>query len=283
MNEVVQTSVIPAWQPRPYTVKRNRRESADTVTLHLAANEPEQETKPQPGQFNMLYLFGRGEAPISVSGISRHAGYIHHTIKAAGPLTRALTELEPGALVGLRGPFGQGWPLTQARGKNLLLIAGGIGVAPIRSALRAIVRRRRRYGRVDLIYGSRTPQDILYRDQLHRWQQREDIDVHVTVDHGDQDWTGTVGFVTELLGAVDIDPHNTRAFLCGPEIMMRHGLSQLLQLGVPSQDVYLSIERNMRCALGICGHCQWGADFICKQGPVFCADHIRSRLKVREL
>ena len=279
-------SPIPQWQPQRYLVRRNKRETKDTVTLQLEAADPNTTDplpKPKPGQFNMLYLFGRGEAPISVSGLAHHASYLHHTVKAAGALTQAMTELLPGDLVGLRGPYGNGWPLAQARGKNVLLIAGGIGVAPIRAALRAIVRHRKRYGHVDLIYGSRTPQDILYRDQLARWQQRKDIDVHLTVDHGDPEWTGTVGFVTELLSNINIDARNTTAFLCGPEIMMRHALSELLQLGVRLQDVHLSIERNMRCALGICGHCQWGADFICRQGPVFCADHIRSRLQIREL
>ncbi len=275
---------VPAWQPQPAIVRRVRRESPDTVTLYLEIPElADQSMRRQmhAGQFNMLYLFGIGEAPISISGVSRR--YVHHTIKAAGAVTRALTELTPGQRVGVRGPFGQGWPLERARKRNVLLIAGGIGMAPIRAAVRDIMRHRGRYERVDLVYGSRSPADVLFRSQLERWQEHEDINVHLTVDHANEAWDGPVGFVTAMLANLPLDPSATTAYLCGPEIMMRRALSELAHLGVEHKDMYLSMERNMRCAIGICGHCQWGADFICQQGPIFCAEKIRQRLQVREL
>lgn len=263
-------------------MRRSRRESHDTVTLHLQLPDAAAH-KPLAGQFNMLYAFGLGEAPISVSGVSRRSGYVHHTIKAAGALTRALTELKPNQRVGVRGPFGHGWPLEEARKRNVLLIAGGIGMAPIRAAMREIMRHRARYKRVDLVYGSRSPAEILFHNQLERWQQNKNTNVYLTVDHSDEDWDGPVGLVTSLLPGINLEPELTTAFICGPEIMMRHGLSQLVNLGVPSEHIYVSMERNMRCAIGLCGHCQWGADMICQQGPIFAADKIRRRLQVREL
>ena len=286
MTDAAARSAVPAWLPEPGIVRRCHRESHDTVTLHLEL--PDQaDTQPRPkphsGQFNMLYLFGIGEAPISISGVSSSTGYVQHTVKAAGALTRAMTELKPDQRIGVRGPFGQGWPLDKARKGNVLLIAGGIGMAPVRAAMRDIMRHRSRYKRVDLIYGSRTPGDILFHNQLKRWRNNKHVNVHVTVDHSDSTWDGPVGFVTSLLPQLDIDPTNTTGLLCGPEIMMRHSMSQLLGLGLPASSIHLSMERNMRCAIGLCGHCQWGADFVCQQGPVFSADKIRERLQVREL
>ncbi len=287
MSESLQSADSEAWRPRPYVVHQWRRESQDTVTLHLApaASMPIEPTlhKPRPGQFNMLYLFGKGEAPISISGISRRTGHIHHTVKAAGSLTRALTELKIGDTVGLRGPFGNGWPLHAAHGRNLLLIAGGIGMAPIRAAMRSVMRHPDRYGRIDLIYGSRNPQDILFGQQLQRWHANKLANVHLTVDHSDANWNGSVGFVTSLLDNLEMESARTTAFLCGPEIMMRHSMGKLLNAGVAPEEIHMSIERNMRCAIGVCGHCQWGADFICQQGPVFTAEQARKRLQVREL
>lgn len=271
------------WQPQPFEVKRVRRESADTVTLFLGAREPDAQARYLPGQFNMLYLFGRGEAPISVSGVSRKTGYVHHTIKGVGPLTRAFTRLAPGDLVGLRGPFGSGWPVESLRNRHLLLVAGGIGIAPLMSLLRVLNRHRARYGRIDLVYGSRTPADILFQRQLQRWADKGRVDLHLTVDQADEQWLGPVGVVTTPLARIALEPEHTSALLCGPEVMMRHCLTQLVSARMGTADVFLSMERSMRCAVGVCGHCQWGADFICKTGPVFSAEHIGSRLHIREL
>lgn len=278
------------WLPRPHVVKRVRRESADTVTLFLHPRDENEagEVRYLPGQFNMLYLFGHGEAPVSVSGISRRTGYVRHTVKGVGPLTRALTRLNPGDLVGLRGPYGNGWPMSDLRGKNLLLVAGGIGMAPILSVLRAVTRHTERYGRIDLIYGSRTPADILFRRQLSRWHAKERVNVHLTVDQADETWDGPVGFVTTPLSRLtesgqQTDASNTIVLLCGPEVMMRHCLSQLASAGIAPGNIHVSMERSMRCAFGVCGHCQWGADFLCKNGPVFSAEAIGARLHIREL
>jgi NAD(P)H-flavin reductase len=274
-----------AWLPRRHVVKRVRRESADTVTLFLDPCDADDSRAARylPGQFNMLYLFGHGEAPVSVSGVSRRTGYVRHTIKGVGPLSRALTRLNIGDLVGLRGPFGNGWPMAALGRRNLLLVAGGIGVAPIMSVLRAVTRHPERYGRIDLIYGSRTPADILFERQLLRWAERGRIHLHLTVDQADEQWDGPVGFVTTPLLRLPLEPDNSAALLCGPEVMMRHCLSQLVSAGMAPGDIYLSMERSMRCAFGVCGHCQWGPAFICKNGPVFNAGDIGRRLHVREL
>lgn len=274
------------WRPRPHRVRDVVPETGDTATLvlePLAPGGPEPEPHGcEPGQFNMLYLFGHGEAPISASGASE-PGTIDHTIKGAGALTRALVALEPGALVGLRGPFGNGWPIAALRGRDVLLVAGGIGLAPIRSALLALVAERGAYGRIVLAYGCRSPSERLYRQALEAWPAQHGIEVRVTVDRAAAGWTGPVGFVTGALPSLGLDPAGTSALLCGPEVMMRHCLSMLLEVGLDPERVHLSMERNMRCAIGTCGHCQWGPDFLCRQGPVFTARRVGARLQVPEL
>jgi NAD(P)H-flavin reductase len=268
--------------PEIYRVSATRRELADTVTLELV---PLSGPRPafEPGQFNMLYAFGVGEVAISMSGDCANAASFVHTIRAVGATSRALTKLEAGATVGLRGPFGAGWPVAAAEGADIVVVAGGLGLAPLRPALYAILANRQRYGRVVILFGSRHPSDMLYRAELEQWRHRLDIDIEVTVDHADADWRGNVGVVPGLIPRAVFDPQDSVALVCGPEVMMRFTINALRDAGVPSERIYLSMERNMKCAIGLCGHCQFGPAFICRDGPVMRYDRIAAIFSVREI
>ncbi len=279
-------SRLPTQSTRPifFRVARRRRETADTYTLWL---EPPPGTPFTflPGQFNMLYLPGIGEVPISISGPAYAPIPVWHTIRAVGAVTRALVNLKKGAMVGVRGPFGTAWPLEQARGKDVLVVAGGIGLAPLRPALLHLLHHRDDYDHVVLLYGARTPHDLLYAKTLERWRGRFDMEVLVTVDRGTPHWHGHVGVVTTLfeLAAPYFDPVNTIALICGPEVMMRYAARDLMRLGVAEADIFLSLERNMQCGQGFCGHCQYGPYFICKDGPVFPYSRVAHLLTLREV
>jgi NAD(P)H-flavin reductase len=268
--------------PQIYRVDSVCRELGDTVTLELM---PLGGKRPayQSGQFNMLYVPGIGEAAISISGNPVESTGFVHTIRAAGAVSTALTLLKVGAKVGLRGPFGVGWPEAAAEGADVVIVAGGLGMAPLRPAIYNILANRGRYGRVAVLSGSRNPNDILYRPELELWRQRLDLDITVTVDHADVDWRGNVGVVSSLVPRTAFNPHNAVAMLCGPEVMMRFTANALRDAGIPADHIYLSMERNMKCAIGLCGHCQFGPDFICKDGPVMRYDRIASILTIREI
>jgi NAD(P)H-flavin reductase len=240
--------------------------------------------KAAPGQFNMLTAFGVGEAPISLSGDPAEPGRLVHTIRAVGPVSRALARLGPGQAVGLRGPFGSSWPMAEAAGRDVVIMAGGLGLAPLRPVLYRLLAERERYGQVLLLYGARSPGDILFRRELESWRRRLDVEIEVTVDHAAaSDWRGHVGMVTNLLGQVALDPAKTIALVCGPEIMMRFSVAALQDAGVKNQAIYLSMERNMKCAIGLCGHCQFGSVFICRDGPVFRYDRVAAMLRHKEI
>jgi NAD(P)H-flavin reductase len=268
--------------PQLYRVGRVQRELADTVTLELA---PQEGARPafEPGQFNMLYAFGIGEVAISLSGDPNDRRAFVHTIRDVGAVSGAIAKLTTGATVGLRGPFGQAWPLAQAEGADVVIVAGGLGLAPLRPAIYHVLSNRRRFGRVVILIGSRNPADILYRHELEQWRQRLDVDIGVTVDHADPEWRGNVGVVPALIPRAPFDPHGAVALVCGPEIMMRFSANALRDAGVAADRIYLSTERNMKCAIGLCGHCQFGPDFICKDGPVMRYDRIAPILAVREI
>jgi NAD(P)H-flavin reductase len=238
---------------------------------------------PTPGQFCMLTVFGVGESAISVSGLRTRPARLVHTIRAVGPTSRALAALRPGAAVGLRGPFGAGWPMVAAEGRDVVILAGGLGLAPLRPVLRGLVARRARYGRISLFYGTRSPADILYRRELERLREWLDLDIEVTVDHAGPEWRGHVGVVTNLLSRATLDPGRSIAFVCGPEIMMRFAVAALKDAGLADADIHLSLERNMRCAVGHCGHCQLGPVFVCRDGPVFSYDRVAALLGRKEL
>jgi NAD(P)H-flavin reductase len=215
----------------------------------------------------MLYLPGAGEVAISVSSDPGEPDTMGHTVRYAGSVTRSIGRLKPGDLIGVRGPYGSQWPLHKTLGHDLLIVAGGIGLAPLRPAILSILSQRDAYGRVLLLYGARTPADLLYMDEFDVWQ-RGGIEVHVTVDLADENWKGQVGVVPQLFYRVRVDHKKTLVMTCGPEIMMRFVIYEALARRIPKESIFISMERNMKCAVGFCGHCQFGPTFICKQGPV---------------
>ncbi len=269
--------------PLPYRIETVQRETGDTFTLTLVPAAGDQIGPFAAGQFNMLYIFGVGEVPISISGDPSESGKLVHTIRAVGSVTRAMQRLKAGQVIGVRGPFGSSWPLEQAQGNDVVVIAGGIGLAPLRPVLYTLVKYRERFGKVILLYGSRTPEDILFRRELEKWRQRFDMEVSITVDRATGRWRGNVGVVTKLIPRAPFDPYSCIAMVCGPEIMMYYSVLSLKDQGVPTECIYISMERNMKCAIGFCGHCQYGPYFICKEGPVFRYDQVESLLNKREI
>ncbi len=269
-----------AMMPVAHRVVARRRETADTVTLLVEPNAGSPGV-PLPGQFNMLYAVGIGEVPISVSGVE--AAGVSHTIRAVGAVTRALCSLEPDAPLGLRGPFGTAWGLEEATGGDVILVAGGIGLAPLRPVARELLLRRDEFRRAALLIGARTPEELIFVDEIKRWQEDPALDVHVTVDQASRAWSGDVGVVTSLFQRLQIDPEVTTALLCGPEIMMRFAAFELLSSGVPAERIRVSLERNMQCGIGRCGHCQMGPFFVCLDGPVFSWSDVAPLLARREL
>jgi NAD(P)H-flavin reductase len=274
-------SVADPMLPRAARVLNRRREGADVWTLDIEL--PPDMPPCTPGQFNMLTAFGVGEAAISVSGDPAARGRLVHTIRAVGAVSSALTRLEAGEALGLRGPFGVGWPMTEAAGHDVVVIAGGLGLAPLRPALYRLFAERARYGKITLLFGARSPADIPFRDEVEEWRRRPDTGIAVTVDHADSSWRGHVGVVTTLIQRADFDPSHTIAMVCGPEVMMRFAIAALQEAGVAADAVWLSMERNMKCAIAFCGHCQFGTVFVCRDGPVFRYDRVRDLLKVKEV
>ena len=270
-------------RPEAFEVREVTRETGDTFTLTLVAMGGPEARPFAPGQFNMLYVFGVGEVPISISGDPARPELLVHTIRAVGATTRALQKLKRGAQVGVRGPFGTSWPVDQAHGQDVVLVAGGIGLAPIRPALYHILRHRALYGRVVLLYGARTPHDILYAKELREWRGRFDAEVEVTVDRATVEWQGGVGVVTKLIQRSPFDPMSAMAMICGPEVMIRFASLALEKRGVTTASISVSMERNMKCAVGVCGHCQFGPHFVCKDGPVFRYERIEPIFGLREV
>ncbi len=277
------TEIADPMHPRPYAVLRARQETQDTFTLDLAPVNGARAVPFAPGQFNMLYLFGVGEVPISISGDPGHQQTLVHTTRVVGTVTRAMRQLKVGDILGIRGPFGKQWPVEQAFGSDLVIVAGGIGLAPLRPVLYRILAQREKFGKVVLLYGTRSPEDILFRHELERWRASFEMDVHVTVDRAVARWRGNVGVVTTLIPRAPFDPLSAVAMVCGPEVMMRFTALDLLKRGVSREHIYLSMERNMKCGIGLCGHCQFGPTFVCKDGPVFRYDRIEPFFGKREL
>jgi NAD(P)H-flavin reductase len=269
--------------PRLLRIEKVLRDVSDTFTLTLRPQTGPSVFPFAPGQFNMLYQFGVGEVAISISGDPADDGRLVHTIRSVGAVTRAMTGLKTGGVVGVRGPFGSSWPVDTAEGSDVVIVAGGVGLAPLRPAIYHILNHRGKYGRFVIVYGARTPRDILYRRQLEQWSARLDTFVDVTVDRASLGWHGNVGVVTRLIGRGGFDPENTVALVCGPEAMMRFAIQALNDRGVGNDRIYASMERNMKCAIGFCGHCQFGDHFVCRDGPVFRFDRIEDFFKIREL
>lgn len=269
--------------PRIYNVERIRRNNHDTFTLEL---NPADGGRPEPfsaGQFNMLYVFGVGEIPISISGSPVGEGPLTHTVREVGTVTRAMARLKLGDSIGVRGPFGSHWPIESGVGNDVVIVAGGIGLAPLRPVILQVQANRSRYGRMVLLYGARAPREILYQRQLKTWGGSFDMDVHVTVDRGEKDWNGEIGVVTNLIRRAPLDRRGTIVLICGPEVMMRFSALELLRRGMDKDRIFVSMERNMKCGVGLCGHCQYGPRIICKDGPVYRYDEIEPLLGRREI
>lgn len=269
--------------PVPYRVTQRRAQTADSVTLRL---DPVRSALPvcEAGQFMMLYAHAVGEVPISVSGRpSADGGGLEHTIRAVGAVSRALHDAAPGSVLGVRGPYGTGWNVGAAEGRDLVLVAGGVGLAPLRPVVLDVLQRREHFGRVVLISGARSPGDYLFADEQRRWAAQARIEVLRTVDVPAAGWTGEVGFVTEPLARLRLDPARTTALLCGPEPMMRFCARSLLRAGLAAADIHVSLERNMQCGIGHCGHCQLGPLLVCRDGPVVGYGVAAALLDVREL
>jgi len=231
----------------------------------------------QPGQFVMLSIPGVGEAPISVSSSpSRSNGHFELCVRRMGDVTGALHRMKPGDVVGIRGPFGHGFPIEQMRGRDLLFAPGGLGLAPLRSLINQVLDERGSFGRVIILYGAKRPAELLFRDELEQWAARDDVEFHVTVDRGDETWTGNIGVITTLFPKITVDPRNTVAVTCGPPIMYRFVLMEMLGKGIPETQIYLSLERRMKCGVGKCGHCQINNLYCCKEGPVFTYAQIKN-------
>ncbi len=270
--------------PRPHRIHDVRQETSDTFTLELKSLDADvAHDSFAPGQFNMLYAFGVGEAAISIAGDPGRRGVFVHTIRAVGAVTRALARMEGGETVGVRGPFGRGWPVDEAAGRDVVLVAGGIGIAPLRSLVYGLLAHRERYGRISIAYGARTPGDVLFATELDEWRNRGGIEVAVSVDRATESWHGHVGVVTTLLRRFSFDPPETIAMICGPEIMTRYVAGELIARDVVPGAIHVALERNMKCGVGLCGHCQLGPAFVCREGPVFPFDSVERWLGIEEL
>jgi NAD(P)H-flavin reductase len=271
------------WAPAPFVVRARRQETSDIATLELSPARGAAPFAFRPGQFNMLYAFGIGEAAISISGDDTQSERLVHTVRIAGRVSRALYDAAPGTVLGVRGPYGRGWPVAEAEGHDVVLVAGGLGLPPLRPVLYRILADRAKFDRVEVIYGSRTPPDLVYYDEIQRWRARTDLRFQTTVDKAGREWYGDVGVVTTRLPDARFEPSRTIAMLCGPEIMMRLTAEALEARGVSPDAIWVSMERNMKCAVGLCGHCQFGPAFVCRNGPVFRYSEIRPFLAVREV
>ena len=223
-----------------------------------------------PGQFVMVSILGVGEAPISItSSPSRSNGVFQLCVRRVGDVTNALHAMAPGDMVGVRGPYGHGFPIEKMRGKDVLFAPGGLGLAPLRSLINQVLDERGSFGRVIILYGARRPGELLFRSELDEWLGRDDVECRLTVDRGDETWDGHVGVITTLFPGVSVSPRNTVAVTCGPPIMYRFVLMELLGKGIPETQIYLSLERRMKCGVGKCGHCQINNYYVCVDGPVF--------------
>lgn len=267
--------------PRLFRLVGRRQDTADTFTMMLEPAEGDP-LGFLPGQFTMLSALGVGEVPISVSGAAHVAGPLQHTVRDVGAVTHALSRAAVGDVVGVRGPYGTGWDVADGQGGDVVFVAGGIGLAPLRPGVLEVLSHRDRYGRVVVLYGTRNPDDLLFDDELTEWE-RQGVEVLVIVDYGPPSWPGRVGLVTALIPRAGFDPAYTLALVCGPEVMMRHAAVALVERGVPPDSIRVSLERNMRCGVGLCGHCQYRELFVCVDGPVLPYARVAGLFGVREV
>jgi len=272
---IAQTAANPYLiQPATIVEKIREAEDIDTYRLRFVDEQVRRSYRFAAGQLNMVYLFGVGEVAISIVSDPDEPESLDHTVRAVGRVTKAIAQLQPGDELGIRGPFGQGWPLDEARGKEVVIVTGGLGCAPVVGAIEYIFRRRNQYGAVKILHGVKTPHDLLYRERFDAWRRQPDTEVLLTSDQPDKTWHYHVGVVTELFEQVSMDPAKSIVLMCGPEIMMRLGVPILMRRGMSATAIYVSLERHMECGIGLCGHCQMGPYFLCKDGPVMRYDRV---------
>ncbi len=268
--------------PHEAEVVAREQESSNifSLRLRLADDAVRKTFRYAPGQFNMLYLYGVGEIPVSIVNDAQQGEELIHTVRSLGRVTRGLAQLKVGDRVGVRGPYGRGWPMQAAQGKDVLVITGGLGCAPVVAVIYHVLRHRGDYGHLTIIQGVRHSDDLIWREQYDRWRAEPDTTVLLAADQAGPGWSWHVGLVTELFRDMEIDLQGTMAMLCGPEMMMRASAEQLCARGLPETALYLSMERNMQCAVAQCGHCQFGSRFVCRDGPVFVYPDIKPLLGV---
>lgn len=264
------------YVPVPARIVEKHEEARQIFTFRLQFDDPtlRDSYSFKPGQFNMVYAFGNGEVPISIVSDPTEE-YLDHTIRVVGGVTQAMDRLKKGDVVGIRGPYGSSWPIAEAEGKDVIILTGGLGCAPVTSVIHYIFKRRASFGSLKILHGIKTPKDLLYRERFREWEKHPDTEVYLTVDHPDRKWKYNVGVVTNLFREVRIRPDNSIVMICGPEVMMRSAIRDLLAQGLGESQIHVSLERNMKCAVGFCGHCQFGPEFVCKDGPVFRYDNIK--------
>jgi len=267
-----------SYLPREAEIIERIQESPTLFTLRLRLTDAKQQQRYrfEPGQFNMLYLANVGEIPISIVSDPKDEHILDHTIRSVGRISRGMEQLKTGDRIGIRGPFGRGWPLLAAEQKDVIIVTGGLGCAPVVSVINYVMHRRERFGTVNIVQGVKHTNDFIWKQRYDQWRAAPDTHVLLAADAGEAIWPWHIGPVNAVFDQMVYDKDRAIAMMCGPEGMMRAVVSYLLQQGLSEHDIWLSMERNMQCAVGHCGHCQYGASFVCKDGPVFCYDEIKS-------
>lgn len=270
------------YLPQEAEIIARIQESPTIFSLRLRLTNPEIQKNYQflPGQFNMIYLFGVGEVAISIVSDPTEKNEFTHTIRCVGRVTRALEKLKIGDRIGIRGPFGRGWPLQLVKGKDIIVITGGLGCAPVVSVINYIIERIAEYKSLKILQGVKHSSDFIFASRYKEWFQMPKTEVFIAADHADPLWPWAIGRVTDMIEKLDIEPKNTIGMMCGPEVMMQVALQGLLKKNIPEDNLYLSMERNMECGIGHCGHCQFGGLFVCKNGPIFSYPQIKDLLGV---
>ena len=279
MNQACQTkpAIADCYLPHPARIIERTQESRTIFTLKSVFTEKPHPYRPfYPGQFNMVYLYGVGEVAISIASDPADQAYLKHTIRAVGRVTKALQNLQEGDEIGIRGPYGQGWPLVETEGKDILVVTGGLGCAPTVSVINYLLARRDNYGKLTILQGVKHSEDFIFRKQYALWQEAPNTTVHIAADQVGPHWPWGVGYVTDMIESLALHPNNTIAMMCGPEMMMHASINALVKKGIPENALYLSMERTMECGIGHCGHCQYGGLFICKDGPIFAYPRIKT-------
>jgi NAD(P)H-flavin reductase len=274
--------IVDPYLPMEAEVIACSHETPSIFTLHISFVERHRHHLYafHPGQFNMVYLYGVGEVAISIVSDPEENHIISHTIRALGRVTKALQKLQVGDRIGIRGPFGRGWPLHKVQGKDIVIVTGGLGCAPTVSIINYILARRSQYGNMKILQGVKHSDDFIFRKQYDKWQQSPHTEIHIAADQAGPKWPWNVGYVTDMIQTLDLQPENTIAMMCGPEMMMHTAINALAKKGVSLHDIYLSMERNMECGIGQCGHCQYGGLFVCKDGPIFAYPEIKALFNV---